>query len=268
MFTDADIEQKPVEDIRSIDRTSTIITIILCIAVTLFAFVTALIIMQNLSHESTADGNDADDPQYTGTNASVGAGSAEISAAGVPRWVVQDFIDVNKYSRPGKSLTEVNGVVVHYVGNPGTTAKQNRDYFNNLATTHERYASSHFIVDTDGTVIQCIPLDEIAYCSNSRNSDTISIECCHLDESGKFTETELESLTNLLKWLIDTYDLDREDIIRHYDVTGKICPKYYVDNPEEWESFRDSLFEPVENGIEADNKASQNGDTDDIFTKR
>jgi N-acetyl-anhydromuramyl-L-alanine amidase AmpD len=161
----------------------------------------------------------------------------------MPDWITEDLLPVNDYSRPGTELKKVNGVVVHYVGNPGTTAKQNRSYFANLADSHETYASSHFIIDTDGTIIQCVPLDEIAYCSNNRNDDTISIECCHLDESGEFTDAELQSLSKLLKWLIDVYDLDEEDIIRHYDVTGKICPKYFVDNPEEWESFRDSLFD-------------------------
>ncbi len=167
---------------------------------------------------------------------------ARAEDAQVPDWVTQDLLTVNDYSRPGTALERVNGVVVHYVGNPGTTAAQNRSYFQNLAQTHETYASSHFIVDTDGTVIQCVPLDEVAYCSNERNADTISIECCHLDESGEFTDAELSSLKKLLTWLIDTYDLEREDILRHYDITGKICPKYYVDNPDAWAALLDELF--------------------------
>ena len=166
----------------------------------------------------------------------------EMGQVQVPDWVVEDLLPVNDYSRPGTELKKVNGVVVHYTGNPGTTAEQNRSYFANLAQTHETYASSHFVIGIDGTVIQCVPLDEIAYCSNRRNDDTISIECCHQDESGEFSEETLESLTRLLNWIIDTYDLERGDIIRHYDVTGKECPKYFVDNPEEWEAFLDTLF--------------------------
>ena len=46
----------------------------------------------------------------------------------------------------------------------------------------------------------------------------------------------------LTAWLCDLYGLDaREGVIRHYDVTGKICPKYYVDHPEAWEDFRSAL---------------------------
>lgn len=163
----------------------------------------------------------------------------------MPQWVVQDLLPLNEYSRPGTRLETVNGVVVHYVGNPESTAEQNRDYYENLAVTHETKVSSHFVIGIDGTVIQCVPLDEIAYCSNNRNDDTISIECCHKDESGQFSRETLDSLVRLLDWLADTYGLHREQVIRHYDVTGKECPKYYVNNPEEWESLLDKItFSP------------------------
>ena len=56
----------------------------------------------------------------------------------------------NEYSRPGTPLREISGVVVHYVGNPGTTAAANRSFFANLALTHETYASAHFVVGLDG----------------------------------------------------------------------------------------------------------------------
>jgi len=168
--------------------------------------------------------------------------SIDPSAVEVPDWIQQDLLRVNEFSRPGTPLEKINGVVVHYVGNPGTTAAQNRSYFDGLADTGETSASSHFIIDTDGTVIQCVPLNEIAYCSNQRNDDTISIECCHLDESGQFTETELDSLTRLIRWLANEFRLNKEDVIRHYDVTGKECPKYFVDHPDEWTAYLDKVF--------------------------
>ena len=159
-----------------------------------------------------------------------------------PQWIEEDFLTVNDYSRPGTKLDAVNGVVVHYVGNPGTTARQNQSYFNGLAESHKTYASSHFIIGLDGEIIQCIPLDEIAYCSNDRNQDTISIECCHPDDSGEFTQATYESLVRLTKWLCESFKLDSsEDVIRHYDVTGKECPLYYVRNQEAWERFIQDL---------------------------
>lgn len=158
-------------------------------------------------------------------------------------WVTVDLLPVNKYSRPGLKLKQVNGIVVHYTGNPNTTAEQTKSYFTNLATSGETYASSHFIIGMDGTILQCVPLNEEAYCSNSRNVDTISIECCHPDASGKFTDQTYDSLVKLVRYLADTYHLSSDDVIRHYDVTGKLCPRYYVEHADAWIAFKEDVFQ-------------------------
>lgn len=153
--------------------------------------------------------------------------------------VIKNYLTPNEYSRPGKELKEVNAIVVHYVGNPGTTAAQNRSYFENLKDTHATSASSHYIIGMEGEIIQCVPLNEISYASNNRNKDTIAIECCHLDETGQFTTATYKSLVKLVAALCRTYDLDPETgIIRHYDVTGKYCPLYYVNHEDEWYGFK------------------------------
>lgn len=159
----------------------------------------------------------------------------------MPAWITQDLLPVNAYSRPGTELAHVRGVVVHYTGNPGTTAEQNRSYFAGLAETHETKASSHFVIGIDGTIIQCVPLDEIAYCSNERNADTVSIECCHADETGAFSEQTYASLVKLTKWLCETFRLKPDDVIRHYDVTGKNCPRYFVEHEDAWAAFLNDL---------------------------
>ena len=61
-----------------------------------------------------------------------------------------ELLTVNEYSRPGTELAQVNGIVVHYTANPGTTAEQNRSYFESLAETWETHASSHFIIGISG----------------------------------------------------------------------------------------------------------------------
>lgn len=160
----------------------------------------------------------------------------------LPDYVERDLLVPNEYSRPGDALEKVNGIVIHYVGNPGSTAKNNRDYFNNLALTQATYASSHFIVGLEGEVIQCVPLSEIAYASNSRNDDTISIENCHPDETGEFNELTYASLVRLAGWLCYTYDLEEEQIIRHYDVKGKLCPLYYVEHEEAWVALKADIM--------------------------
>ena len=166
----------------------------------------------------------------------------------VPDYVEKDYLTVNEFSRPGTPLEQINGVVIHYVGNPNTTAQANRNYFESLsAGTDGVYASSHFIVGLEGEVVQCIPLTEIAYASNSRNDDTVAIEVCHPDETGEFTPVTYDRLVELTAWLCVTFHLDpEEDVIRHYDVSGKLCPLYYVENPEAWETFLQDVTAAVE----------------------
>lgn len=160
---------------------------------------------------------------------------------------VQDFLTPNEYSRPGISLDEVNGVVIHYTANPGSDARGNRNYFESLKDSKITKASSHFVIGLDGTIIQCLPLEEIAYASNGRNGDTIAIECCHPDETGEFTKETYQALIELTAWLCGKYNLKQEDIIRHYDVTGKDCPRYYVANEDEWDKLKREVFVYIEN---------------------
>ena len=157
----------------------------------------------------------------------------------LPDYVKEDLLPVNEYSRCGDKLTQVNAVVIHYVGNPNTTAWQNRSYFENLATSGETSASSNLIVGLEGEALLCVPLDEVAYCSNDRNHDTVSIEFCHPAADGKPTQETYDTLVKLTAWLCDLYGLDaQEDVIRHYDVTGKQCPMYFVENEAAWTQFK------------------------------
>ncbi len=158
----------------------------------------------------------------------------------LPDYVTGDLLDVNEWSRPGDPLKKVNGVVLHYVGNPDTTAQANRNYFNSLADgTLGTYASSHFIVGLEGEVIQCVPLNEIAYASNGRNADTVSIEVCHPDETGEYSPVTRTRVVELTAWLCREFRLDPEkDVIRHYDVSEKLCPLYYVENEDAWTQLR------------------------------
>lgn len=153
----------------------------------------------------------------------------------------------NKYSRPRTKLKKVKGVVIHYTANPGTDALQNRNYFENLKTSKLTKASSHFVIGLKGDIVQCIPTSEIAYASNERNEDTIAIEVCHPDETGKFNRRSYHTLVKLVAYLVCEYNLDYEDILRHYDITGKNCPKYFVEHENKWDNFRRDVFLYIEN---------------------
>ena len=155
----------------------------------------------------------------------------------IPGWIDSQIIAKESGGRSGRELSAIKNIVIHYVGNPGTTAQNNRDYFDKESTQ----VSSHFIVGLKGEIIQCLPLNEKSAASNWRNKDTISIEVCHPDESGKFSSDTYHSLIRLTSWLCKSFYLDQNDVIRHFDITGKICPKFYVENEDEWDILKEKI---------------------------
>lgn len=176
---------------------------------------------------------------FSGTG-SGGQSTASESYDGRPDIDVQ-LLTPNKYSRPQIALKEINGIVIHYTANPGASAQQNRDYFEGLAESHETHASSHFIVGLEGEIIQCIPSSEISYASNKRNYDTLSIELCHPDSTGKFNDATYQSAVTLTAWLCHHFGVTVDNVIRHYDITGKDCPKYFVEHESAWTQFKQDV---------------------------
>ena len=168
--------------------------------------------------------------------------TVDLKAVELPEWVEQDFIRKNIFSRPDVSRKQVNNIVIHYVANPGSTAAGNRNYFDSLADQDPEKggtsSSSHFIVGLEGEVIQCIPINEIAYANAPRNDDTISIEVCHPDATGEFNDASYKSAVRLSAWLCKELNLTEKDLLRHYDVNGKECPKYYVEHEDAWKQFK------------------------------
>lgn len=163
------------------------------------------------------------------------------------------FLTPNQFSRPQKPLTKVTKIAIHYTGNPKSTAIANRNFFENLKNQtaynseqnkkihgkeDPKYVSSHFVVGLQGEIIQCIPLNEYSYCTNQANGYSISIETCHPDSTGKFNDVTEKALAELVAYLLDKFNLTVNDIIRHYDVTGKLCPLYYVNYPAAYENFK------------------------------
>lgn len=162
-----------------------------------------------------------------------------------PQWT-EDFLTVSEYSRPGDALSEVKNIFVHYTANLNTSAAQNRNYFEHLKDNHDvPGASAHFIIGIEGEILQIIPLDEMAYAVQTRNEDSISIECCYKYENGQFTQETYDSLIKLLAWLADTYELEPDDILRHYDCGGKKCPLYYVDHEDAWRILKRDVAEQM-----------------------
>ena len=148
----------------------------------------------------------------------------------------------NRWSRPQTKIGTIKNIVVHWVGNAGSTAENNAKYFDSLKDGRGTYASAHYIIGNDGVVIRCVPENEVAYHASKANNYSIGIEVCHSDNTGRYTDLAYKSLIELLVDLCSRYKLDpTQTIIRHYDVTGKICPKYYVENTKEWKQLKQDV---------------------------
>lgn len=152
-----------------------------------------------------------------------------------------------------KKLTKVNQtvsnsrkikyIVIHYVG-AVSSAKNNVDYF----YSEKRGASAHYFVD-EREIWQCVEDKDIAwhvggakeYFSECRNNNSIGIElCCKKDEAGGwyFEKQAIQNAIELVQHLMNLYDVKIENIIRHYDVTHKICPEPFVRDEQAWNNFK------------------------------
>ena len=88
---------------------------------------------------------------------------------------------------------------------------------------------------------------EVAYASNTRNLIRCPLSAVIPDETGKFNEATYKSMVQLTAWLCEKFSLTEEDVIRHYDITGKICPKYFVENEDAWKQFKSDVKAVLDN---------------------
>ncbi len=160
--------------------------------------------------------------------------------------IKQVLLTPNRYSRPGKKMEKVKKIVIHWVGNANTSAMANRNYFESLKVK-KVFASAHYIIGLEGEILQCIPESEIAYHATTANGYSIGIENCHPDWKGEFNSKTYRSLIELCAGICKCYHLDPEkDILRHYDISKKLCPKYYVENPDAWTKLKKDVKNKIE----------------------
>ena len=150
-------------------------------------------------------------------------------------------------------------IVIHYTANTGDTAKDNLSYF---ANNQNLLASAHYFAD-ENEVCQSVKDSNTAYHCGSktgykhkycRNSNSIGIELCsRKDGNGKyyFKDKTIANAVGITKELMQKYNVSVENVVRHYDVTGKICPAPMVNDEKLWKDFLAMLSEekkPLESG--------------------
>lgn len=160
-----------------------------------------------------------------------------------------------------RNTKHIKYIVIHYTANDGDTDESNARYFQN----HIVQASAHYFVD-DNSITQSVPDNFVAWSVGGKkypstattgggkwygkctNNNSISVELCDVIRNGKydFTEQTLVNAAELVQLLMKKYDVPVENVIRHFDVVGKICPRPFVENEKAWENFKERLVEIME----------------------
>lgn len=149
-----------------------------------------------------------------------------------------------------KSPRKIKYIVIHYVGATGG-ARNNCIYYENVY----RGASAHYFIghaNENASIWQCVEDNDVAwhcgakkyYHNECRNSNSIGIElCCHKDSKGNwyFDKETLDMAVEFVKEKMKEYHIPIENVVRHYDVTHKICPKPFVDSEKDWINFKRRL---------------------------
>ena len=169
-------------------------------------------------------------------------------------------IPCNPGNRGGyRPLSAIKYIVIHYTANKWDSAKSNLNYFKNNVVK----ASANYFVDSK-TIGISVP-DEIYawHCGGDlqgsgghkwhgicNNWNSIGIEICDDVNDGKVmpTEAALRNAQELTAELMHKYNIPIENVIRHWDVTGKLCPAYFIGEAntatgKAWLDWKDELEE-------------------------
>jgi N-acetylmuramoyl-L-alanine amidase len=186
--------------------------------------------------------------------------------------IIEKPLKVNQYSRPGRPLGAVKGIILHWTGTPMQRAVNTWGWFETGCPKKKHYSSAHYIIDLDGTIYHAVPDNEVAYhCGSSQpdprsgriytdwarekfgayamrpdisspNNCTIGIEMCIIDDRGNYTPETLGAASELVAQLLKENRLTIDDIGTHHLVVGwKDCPRKWTDNPEKFEEFKESV---------------------------
>ncbi len=160
-----------------------------------------------------------------------------------------------------RDTKNIKYIVIHYTANDGDADESNARYFQNQIVE----ASAHYFVD-DNSTTQSVPDNFVAWsvggekypsCATTgggkwygtcTNNNSISVELCDVVRNGKndFTEKTLANAAELVRSLMKKYNVPIENVIRHFDVVGKVCPKPFVEDVKAWEDFKERLVEAME----------------------
>ena len=161
--------------------------------------------------------------------------------------IKSSYIPINPYNRPGQA-SNPSRICIHYTGDVGAGADRLAQFYSNVAAgmfpdKPQNWTSTQYIVGLNGEVIRIVPDNEISYAASGKNSGTIHIEVCYKQSSGEFEQSSKDALRELVLSLMQKYNLPSYKVVRHYDLTGKLCPYFYIDN-KRWAALREYITTP------------------------
>ena len=175
--------------------------------------------------------------------------------------IIPYYISEKSQNRQQTKINIVKAIVIHWTGVPNQSPIDTIDYWN----SDDRIGSAQYVVSTRGGIFQAMPEEERARHAGSSdgkyqpkatelfgdginpNAYSIGIEMEPINWAGEFSEETFNATVLLTSELCERYNLDPySEVIRHYDVTGKECPKLYVNDEIAWRSFLDAVYEKME----------------------
>ena len=141
------------------------------------------------------------------------------------------LLDINEMTRSGEKLKCVKRIIIHENLNQHFLAVEERNYINKLKNQDELYYSVHFIVDNSGCV-RCVNEDEVSYSTNNLDYDSssISVSYSYDEKNGKPSKETFKNLKKLILYLMLKYDISKENVLFHFNVTNTTCPRFFFDN--------------------------------------
>jgi N-acetylmuramoyl-L-alanine amidase CwlA len=174
--------------------------------------------------------------------------------------ITDKLIHLNQYTRSGKPLSRVCSLVVHWTGLASGSNNGLFNWFDKVSVETQRYGSAHYGIDKT-SIYRFIPDNEIAYhvgaskytefakkkfCDQYPNQYSLGVELNPEFANGEFHEEVLNRAVWLFAELCKIYNLNPMcEIIRHYDVTGKDCPKLFIDHTEKFLLFKEQVKEAM-----------------------
>ncbi len=175
--------------------------------------------------------------------------------------------NITSINRTVMNNRDIKYIVIHYVG-AVSTAVNNAKYFKSV----NRRASAHYFVD-DNSICQCVEDKDAAwhcggglqglfghkYYKKCLNSNSIGVEmCCYKNSKGKLdiSDKTIANTIELVKSLMKKYNISSNNVIRHYDVTGKKCPAPFVSDSKKWNNFKSKLTSTTSKTTQTSNKTS------------